>query len=145
MAPAPEVSYWVQFLHQNVLWEVKWVEASWNVMAHIQKLDFVFRRNGRVHLNRQGASVQSTTGFPSCASTCTITFQLESTTVWTATTLPGACSMHFKVSPMVGRNNERKLSSRNWSNHEVRCQTYVFKRQNQTRLCTIILYWFQTE
>ena len=31
-------------------------------MAHAQKPDFVFRRNGRVHLNRQGASVQSTTG-----------------------------------------------------------------------------------
>jgi len=31
-------------------------------MAHAQKQDFVFRRNGRVHLNRRGASVQSTTG-----------------------------------------------------------------------------------
>jgi hypothetical protein len=31
-------------------------------MAHAQKPDFVFRRNGRVHLNRQGASVQSTIG-----------------------------------------------------------------------------------
>jgi hypothetical protein len=26
----------------------------WNVMAHAQKSDFVFRRNGRVHLNRRG-------------------------------------------------------------------------------------------
>ena len=31
-------------------------------MAHAQKPDFVFLPNGRVHLNRQGASVQSTTG-----------------------------------------------------------------------------------
>ena len=31
-------------------------------MAHAQKPDFVFRRNGRVHLNRWWASVQSTTG-----------------------------------------------------------------------------------
>ena len=38
------------------------VEASWNVMAHAQKSDFVFRRNGRVHLNRRWASVQSTAG-----------------------------------------------------------------------------------
>ena len=37
-------------------------EASWNMMAHAQKPDFVFRRNGRDHLNRRGASVQSTTG-----------------------------------------------------------------------------------
>ena len=31
-------------------------------MAHTQKPDFVFWRNGRVHLNRQGTSVQSTAG-----------------------------------------------------------------------------------
>jgi len=30
------------------------VETSCNVMAHAQKQDFVFRRNGRVHLNRRG-------------------------------------------------------------------------------------------
>jgi hypothetical protein len=83
-------------------------------MAHAQKPYFVFRRNGRVHLNRRGASVQSTAGsrgvrisgnnagytmfrgsvkvlatrsirqfplyFPSRASPCAITFQLDSTT-----------------------------------------------------------------
>jgi len=32
------------------------------VTAQAQKPDFVFRRSGRVHLNRQGASVQSTAG-----------------------------------------------------------------------------------
>ena len=31
-------------------------------MAHAQKSDLVFRRNGRLHLNRRGSSVQSTTG-----------------------------------------------------------------------------------
>ena len=31
-------------------------------MAHAQKPDFVFRRNGRVHLHQRGASVRSTTG-----------------------------------------------------------------------------------
>jgi len=31
-------------------------------MSHKQKPHFVFRRNGGVHLNRQAASVQSTTG-----------------------------------------------------------------------------------
>jgi len=33
---------------------VRALQASWNVMAHAQKPDFVFRRNGRVHLNRHG-------------------------------------------------------------------------------------------
>jgi len=31
-------------------------------MAHAQKPDLVFQRNGPVHLNRRGASVQSTAG-----------------------------------------------------------------------------------
>ena len=31
------------------------VDCVGNVMAHAQKPDFVFRRNGRVHLNRPGA------------------------------------------------------------------------------------------
>ena len=82
-------------------------------MAHAQKPDFVFRRNGRVHLNQQEASVHSTTGsrgvrisgsnagytmfggsvkstgyplqsavspsLPRRASSCAITFQLDST------------------------------------------------------------------
>ena len=92
------------------LWEL---EASWNVMSHAQKPDFVFRRNGRVHLNRRGRQFsqllaaevcasavvmldtpcsevvwrvldthsirQFPLHFPSCASSCAITFQLEST------------------------------------------------------------------
>jgi len=93
------------------------VDCVWNVMAHVQKPDFVFRRNGRVHLNQQGrqfsrllaaemcaAAVvmvvmlampcskvawtvlathsirQFPLHFPSCASPCAITFQLDSTT-----------------------------------------------------------------
>jgi hypothetical protein len=30
------------------------VDCVWNVMAHAQKPNFVFRRNGRVHTNRRG-------------------------------------------------------------------------------------------
>ena len=48
-----------------IVWVCSWstfVDCVWNVTAHAQKPDFVFRRNGRVHLNQRGASVQSTTG-----------------------------------------------------------------------------------
>jgi cellulose synthase/poly-beta-1,6-N-acetylglucosamine synthase-like glycosyltransferase len=57
-------------------------------MAHAQKPDYAFRRNGRVHLNRRGTSVQSTTGrravrtslrglYSSCASLCSaVTWRL---------------------------------------------------------------------
>jgi len=48
---------------QVKVWEEMVLDCVWNVMAHAQIPDFVFRRNGRVHLNRPaGASVQSTTG-----------------------------------------------------------------------------------
>jgi len=87
-------------------------------MANAQKPDFVFRRNGRVHLNQQGrqfsrllaaevsasavvmvvmldtpcsgvmwrvlathSTRQFPLYFPSCASPCAITFQLDSTSV----------------------------------------------------------------
>jgi hypothetical protein len=39
-----------------------YIDCVWNVMAHAQKPDFVFCRNGRAPLNRQGESVQSTAG-----------------------------------------------------------------------------------
>ena len=49
------------YTHNIKKWSGVQVDCVWNVMAHAQKPDFVFRRNGRVHLNRRGASVQSTT------------------------------------------------------------------------------------
>jgi hypothetical protein len=92
------------------------VDCVWIVMAHAQKPEFVFRRNGRVHLNQRGGggrqysrllaaevcasavvmldtpcsevvwSVlashsirQFPLHFPSRASPCAITFQLDST------------------------------------------------------------------
>jgi len=56
-----------ELLNTRCQWSRRWqvvsiVDCVWNVMAHAQKPDFVFRRNGRVHLNRRGESVQSTTG-----------------------------------------------------------------------------------
>ena len=39
-----------------------YVDCVRNVMSHAQKPNFVIRRNGRVHLNRRWASVQSTSG-----------------------------------------------------------------------------------
>ena len=89
------------------------VDCVWNAMARAQKQDFVFRRNGRVHLNRRGRQfsrllaaevcesavvmldtpcsevvwralathsiLQFPLHFPSHASPCAITFQLDST------------------------------------------------------------------
>ena len=40
---------------------------SWNVMAHSPKPDFVFRRNGRVRLNRRGGISSVDCWQPRCA------------------------------------------------------------------------------
>jgi hypothetical protein len=95
------------------VWHKALLECVWNVMAHAQKPDFAFRRNGRVHLNRRGRQFsrllaaelcasavvmldtpcseivwrvlathsirQFPLYFPSRASLCAITFQLDST------------------------------------------------------------------
>jgi len=45
----------------------KVVQLVLNAMAHAQKPDFVFARNGRVHLNRWGASSSVDCWQPRCA------------------------------------------------------------------------------
>ena len=47
---------------------VEVVQASLNVMVHAQKPDFVFRRNGRVHLNRRGRQFSRLLAAEVCAS-----------------------------------------------------------------------------
>ena len=44
------------------------VDCVLNVMAHAQKPDFVFRRNGRVHLNRRGRQFSRLLADEVCAS-----------------------------------------------------------------------------
>jgi hypothetical protein len=58
------------------------VEASWNVMAHAQKQDFVFRRNGRVHLNRRGRQFCRLLAAEVCASAAVMLDTPCSEVVW---------------------------------------------------------------
>ena len=44
------------------------VKCVWNMMAHAQKPDLVFRRYGRVHLNRQGPQFSRLLAAEVCAS-----------------------------------------------------------------------------
>ena len=44
------------------------VDCVWNVMAYAQKPDFLFRRNGRVHLNRRGRHFSRVLAAEVCAS-----------------------------------------------------------------------------
>ena len=58
------------------------VEDSWNVMAHAQKPDFVFRRNGRVHWNRRGRQFIRLLAAEVCASAVVMLDTPCSEVVW---------------------------------------------------------------
>jgi len=60
----------------------KWVEASWNVMAHAQKPDLVFRRNGWVPLNRRGRQFIGLLAAEVCASAVVMLDTPCSEVVW---------------------------------------------------------------
>jgi hypothetical protein len=51
---------------------IKCVDCFWNVMAHAQKPDFVFRPNGRVHLNRRGLQFSRLLAGELCTSACRV-------------------------------------------------------------------------
>jgi len=48
------------------------LDCVWNVMAHAQKPDFVFRRNGQVHLNRRGNQFSRLLAGELCTSACRV-------------------------------------------------------------------------
>ena len=58
------------------------VEASWNVMAHAQKPNFVFRRNGRVHLHGRGCQFSRLLAAELCASAVVMLDTPCSEVVW---------------------------------------------------------------
>ena len=58
------------------------VDCVWNVMAHTQKPDFVFWRNGRVHLNRQGHQFCRLLAAEVCASAVVMLDTPSSKVVW---------------------------------------------------------------
>ena len=66
----------------NLLLLVSQLKTSWNVMAHAQKPDFVFLRNGRVHLNRRGRQFSRLLAVEVCASAVLMLDTSCSEVVW---------------------------------------------------------------
>ena len=58
------------------------LDCVWNVMAHTLKPDFVFRRNGRVHLNRRGRQFSRLLTAELCASAVVMLHTPCSEVVW---------------------------------------------------------------
>jgi len=79
------------------------VQASWNVMAHAQKPDFIFRRNGRVHLKRRGRQFSRLLAADVWASAVVMLDAPCSEVVWRVLATHSICQvpLHFpsRVSP----------------------------------------------
>ena len=75
------LEYWVGF-YRYTLYEIMLVDCVWNVMAHAQKPNFVFRRNGRVHLNRRGRQFSRLLAAEVCGSAVVMLDTSCSEVVW---------------------------------------------------------------
>jgi hypothetical protein len=73
------------------------LDCIWNVMAHVQKPDFVFRRNGRVHLNRQGRQFSRLLAAEVCISAVAMLDTPCSEVVWWVLATHSICQfpLHF--------------------------------------------------
>jgi hypothetical protein len=75
------------------------VDYIWNVMAHVQKPDFVFRRNGRVHLNRWGFQFSRLLAAEVCASAVLMLDTPCSEVVWRVLATHSICHFPTHASP----------------------------------------------
>jgi len=71
------------------------VDCIWNVMAHVQKPDFVFRQNGQVHLNRQGRQFSEILAAKVCASVVVMLDTPCSEVVWRVLATHSICQFPF--------------------------------------------------
>jgi hypothetical protein len=79
------------------------VDCVWKVMVHAQKQDFVFRRNGRVHLNRRGRQFSRLLAAEVCASAVVMLHTPGSEVVWRVLTTHSIrqFALHFPPPPCV--------------------------------------------
>ena len=89
------------------------IEASWNVMAHAKKPDFVFRRNGRVHLNRRGRQFSRLLAAEVCLSAVVMLDTPCSEVVWRL------LAIHSAISPFISPPVRHRVPSHfNWNLHK---------------------------
>jgi hypothetical protein len=78
-------------------WTRNLVDRVWNVMAHAQKPDFFFRRNGRVHLNRQGRQFSQLLASEVCASAVVMLDTPCSEVVWRVLATHSICQFPLQL------------------------------------------------
>jgi len=106
-------------------------------MAHAQKPDFVFRRNGLFHLNRRGASVQSTTGSRGVR----IGGSNAGYTLFRGSVKSTGCPLHSPVSPFTSPPVRHCVPSRfKWS-LPTRCNILnILPSAHKVYFCVVIAF-----
>ena len=88
------------------------VDCVWNVIAHAQKSYFVFRRNGRVHLNRRGRQFSRLLAAEVCASGVV----MLDTTWFRGSVMGTGYPLHQPVSPFTSTPVRHRAPSHfNWT------------------------------
>ena len=122
------------------------VQASWNVLAHVQKPDFVFRRNGRVHSNRRGRQFSRLLEAEVCASAVVMLDTPCSEVVWRVLAThsirqfpPHSPPVHHRV---PSHFNWRRGKGRG-CHHVITATNFVFCRSQWPRCLRVRLLWSQ--
>jgi hypothetical protein len=119
-------------------------ERVWNVMAHAQKPDFVFRRNGQVLLNRQGRQFSWLLAAEVCASAVVMLDTPCSEVVWRvlATHSIHQFPLHFpsRASPCtitfhLAPNTTYVIFQRNWLRVSIIRPLYSTKSRYDVMTC----------
>jgi hypothetical protein len=76
-------------------------DCIWNVLAHAQKPDFAFRRNGLVHLNRLGRQFNRLLASEVCASVVVMLDTSCSQVVWSVLTTHSIRQFPHQVPPSL--------------------------------------------
>ena len=116
--------FWLPYLYVLVYLVV---DCVWNVMAHAQKPDFVFRRNRRVHFNRRGRQLSRLLAAEVCASVLVMLYKSRSEVVWEYWLPTPYASFPF-TSPSV---RHRVSSHFNWTLHRCDLETSWMRRPSQ--------------
>jgi len=90
------------------------LDCVWNVMAHAQKPDLVYQRNGRVHLNRRGRQFSRLLAAEVCASAVVMLDTPRSEVVWRVLATHSIRQFHLHFPPPV---RHRVPSHFKWTLH----------------------------
>jgi len=121
------------------------VQCVWNVLAHVQKQDFIFRRNRHVHLNRQGRQFSRLLAAEVCASVLVMLDTPHSEEVWEYWLHTPFASFPFTSPPMCHRvpsGFKRTLIN---SGMKTRCNSKQVWWQYWYDICVQILILIQSD